>query len=57
MGQSNREELVKNLLDIPEKYKVVALTPVGIPDENPSPKERKSLDKIISWETHGSKIP
>jgi nitroreductase len=57
MGQSNREELVKNLLDIPEKYKVVALTPVGIPDETPSSKERKSLGKIVSWETYGSRIP
>lgn len=49
MGQSNREELVKSLLDIPDNFKVVALTPVGLPDETPSPKERKSLDSIVSW--------
>ncbi len=53
MGQSNREELVRDLLDIPEKYKVVALTPLGEPDEAPSPKERKSLDDIVSWEKYG----
>lgn len=54
MGQSNREELVRELLDIPDKYKVVALTPLGEPDEAPSPKERKSLDKIVSWEEYSS---
>ncbi len=54
MGQSNREELVRDLLDIPDKYKVVALTPLGQPDETPSPKERKSLKDIVSWEKYGS---
>jgi len=55
MGQSNREELVKDLLGIPDKYRVVALTPVGVPDETPGPKERKSLDDIVSWGKYGSK--
>lgn len=54
MGQSNREELVRNLLDIPGKYKVIVLTPLGEPDEVPSPKERKSLEDIVSWEKYGS---
>jgi nitroreductase len=53
MGQSNREELVRDILDIPEKYKVVALTPLGESDETPSPKERKSLEDIVSWEKYG----
>jgi nitroreductase len=55
MGQSNREELVKNLLDIPDNFKVIALTPLGLPDETPTPKERKSLDAIVSWEKYGKK--
>jgi len=55
MGQSNREELVKGLLGIPDNFKVVALTPLGVPDETPSPKERKSLDEIVSWGKYGSK--
>ena len=55
MGQSNREDLVKNLLDIPDNFKVVALTPIGEPDESPSPKERKSLADIVSWEKFGKK--
>lgn len=53
MGQSNREELVRDILDIPDRYKVVALTPLGEPDETPSPKERKSLDDIVSWGKYG----
>jgi nitroreductase len=54
MGQSNREELVRDLLDIPDKYKVVALTPLGEPDETPFSKERKSLEDIVSWEKYSS---
>ena len=53
MGQSNREDLVKDLLDIPDNFKVVALTPIGEHDETPSPKERKSLESIVSWEKFG----
>ena len=55
MGQSNREDLVKSLLDIPDNFKVVALTTLGVSDETPGPKERKSLDSIVSWEKYGSK--
>ena len=55
MGQSNREDLVKSLLDIPDNYKVVALTTLGVSDETPGHKERKSLDSIVSWEKYGSK--
>jgi nitroreductase len=55
MGQSNREELVKSLLDIPDNFKVVALTTIGVSDETPAAKDRKSLDSIVSWEKYGSK--
>ena len=54
MGQSNREDLVKDLLDIPDNFKVVALTTLGVPDETSVAKERKSLDTIVSWEKYGS---
>jgi len=56
MGQSKREELVKSLLDIPEKFRVIALTPLGVSDETPDSKDRKSLDDIVSWEKYGSKF-
>ena len=52
MGQSNREDLVRELLDIPEKYKVVAIVTLGEADEAPSAKSRKSLESIISWEKY-----
>jgi nitroreductase len=55
MGQTGREEMIKDLLNIPDNFKVVAVVPVGVPDETPSPKERKSLDAIVSWEKYGSK--
>ena len=57
MGQTGREELVKSLLDIPDNFKVIAVIPLGVPDETPAPKERKSLDTIVSWEKYGSKSP
>ena len=57
MGQRGREELVKSLLDIPDNFKVIAVIPLGVPDETPAPKERKSLDTIVSWEKYGSKLP
>lgn len=55
MGQTGREELIKGLLDIPDNFKVIAVIPIGVPDETPAPKERKSLDAIVSWEKYGSK--
>jgi nitroreductase len=55
MGQTGREEMIKGLLGIPDSFKVVAVIPVGVPDETPKPKERKSLDTIVSWEKYGSK--
>lgn len=55
MGQTGREEMIRGLLGIPDNFKVVAVVPVGVPDETPAPKERKSLDEIVSWERYGSK--
>jgi len=47
------EEKVKSILNIPEDIRVVGLTPVGYPDENPDPRPRKSLEEILNnemWE-------
>jgi len=57
MGQTGREEMIKKLLGIPDNFKVVAVVPIGVPAETPAPKERKSLDTIVSWEKYGSKSP
>ena len=54
MGQTGREDLIRRLLGVPEKFKPVAVMPIGVPDETPAPKERKSLDAIVSWGKFGS---
>ncbi|MBD3211439.1 MAG: nitroreductase [Candidatus Lokiarchaeota archaeon] len=45
------EEKIKEILEIPKKYKVLGLTPLGYPKkEKGSVKDRKSLDEIIHKE-------
>jgi nitroreductase len=41
------EDVVKNLLKIPTRMKVVALLPIGIPDEKPAPTQRKVASEIF----------
>jgi nitroreductase len=48
------EDAVKRLLKIPEGVKVVALLPIGVPDENPRARLRKELHEIFfreEWQT------
>ena len=47
---SFEEEEVKAILNIPENVKVLALTPLGYPDEIPRFRGRKNLDEIISYD-------
>lgn len=42
------EEALKEMLDIPRGVRVVALTPLGYPAEEPEPKPRKPLDELTS---------
>jgi len=44
------EEKVKSILNIPGNVKVLAMTPLGYPNEKPSFRERKTLDEIISYD-------
>ncbi len=46
------EKQVKEILGIPEAVRVVAMTPLGYPAENPAPRPRKSLDEIICYEKY-----
>ncbi|MEM3615698.1 MAG: nitroreductase family protein [Candidatus Methanomethylicia archaeon] len=50
------EAEVKRILDIPEKFKVICLLPIGYPDETPPPKPRKPLTEIVSQEKYGNPI-
>ncbi|MDR4497600.1 MAG: nitroreductase family protein [Candidatus Scalindua sp.] len=44
---------VKEILEIPEFVEVMALLPLGIPDEDPDPRPRLSLDKLVYREKYG----
>lgn len=46
------ESMVKDVLDIPENVRVVAITPLGYPAESPSQKPRKRLEEIISYDKY-----
>ncbi|NLX62181.1 MAG: nitroreductase [Tissierellia bacterium] len=46
------EEKVKEILDIPDKVRVVAITPLGYPDEDPAPRPRKALEDIVSYDKY-----
>ena len=42
---------VRKILNVPTKYKIVALMPLGFPKEPGRPKARKSLEEIVCYET------
>jgi len=50
------EEKVKQLLKVPERFKVVALLPIGVPAEFPPPRPRKKLQEIVSEEEYGKPL-
>jgi len=43
------------ILKVPEGYTVVALTPLGFPDETPDPRPRKPLNEIV-FQNHFGKV-
>ena len=44
-----KEEKVKNLLKIPDKWKVVALLTLGYPAEQPEQRKKKSVEELFSF--------
>lgn len=44
------QEKVKKVLEIPERYKVVVLLPLGFPADTPEPKSRKNIEEIVCYE-------
>lgn len=50
IGAFSQQE-VKEILDIPVSYKVVALLPLGFPADSPGSKVRKSLEELVCYET------
>ncbi|MHA2017569.1 MAG: nitroreductase family protein [Promethearchaeota archaeon] len=47
------EEKIKELLSVPDKTRIIALTPLGYSDYTPREQNRKSLDKICFSEKYG----
>ncbi|HID55036.1 TPA: nitroreductase [Candidatus Poribacteria bacterium] len=48
-----QKDKVKELLGIPEDMDVIALTPIGVPDQSPGPRSRKSPEEVFSKERYG----
>jgi nitroreductase len=46
---------VSALLDVPDKFTVVAMTPLGVPEYQPNPRPRKELGEIVFKEKFGQK--
>jgi nitroreductase len=44
------EEEVKKLLNIPEKYRIVALLSLGYPAEEPEPRNKKAFEEIVHYD-------
>jgi len=45
-----KEEKVKEILNIPEGIKPVAIIPVGYPAEKPSPRSRRPINLVVHYE-------
>jgi len=48
------EDRVKRILRIPKGLAVIALLPIGLPDESPPPRARKPLEEIFFVEEYGT---
>jgi nitroreductase len=46
------EQEIKRLLGIPDRLRIVTVTPLGYPNEDPPPRPRKSFEQIVSFEKH-----
>ena len=55
IGAYDREK-VKEVLGIPEDHGTICLTPVGVPDQEPGPRPRKSPAELFMKECFGSPL-
>lgn len=46
------EGKVKEILSIPENVRVVAMTPLGYPDETPAARPRKGLEEVVCYDRY-----
>ena len=45
------QAVIEKLLDLPEDRELVALIPVGYPDETPAAPKRRTVDEILTYQT------
>lgn len=45
------EDKVRGVLGVPEPWRVVGLTPLGVPAKMPGERPRSELDDVVHWET------
>jgi nitroreductase len=43
------EPALRAILEIPDGWGIVALVPIGRPAEDPTPTDRKPVDKVVRW--------
>lgn len=44
------EEVTKEVLNIPDEYKRICITPIGVPEEWPKMPKKKSLEEVVLHE-------
>lgn len=44
------EDKVREVLEIPNQWRVVAMTPIGYPAKMPKERPRKELEEVLHWE-------
>jgi nitroreductase len=55
IGAFNEND-VKEIAKVPENMTVIALLPIGIPDENPPPKPRRAFKEVFFKESYGKSM-
>ncbi len=48
-----KEDKVKGILKIPENLRVIALLPIGVPNESPPPRPRRAFTETFFRESYG----
>ena len=46
------QDKAKEVLEVPEDVKIVAITPLGYADEKPGPRPRKDFDEVVSFDKY-----
>jgi nitroreductase len=56
VGEFDAKEAA-HILDVPDGYCIVSMTPLGYPDEQPDARPRKELSEIVFYDKYGMNTP